>query len=104
VITGCAERSGVNLGADGISVIEVHGNDNLMISDALFSALSARGSLSVGRSWALSRPGQPLHGGVSVTGVVGDYAVELFGCGVEATAFEADQPQAAVFVRARPPE
>ncbi|MFG2419651.1 ATP-dependent endonuclease [Streptomyces sp. NPDC048448] len=39
VITGCADRSGINLGADGISVIEVSGKDNLMISDALFSAL-----------------------------------------------------------------
>ncbi|MFE1359447.1 ATP-dependent nuclease [Streptomyces harbinensis] len=39
VINGCADRSGINLGADGISVIEVHGKDNLMISDALFSAL-----------------------------------------------------------------
>ncbi|MYV52520.1 ATP-dependent endonuclease [Streptomyces sp. SID3212] len=39
VITGCADRSGINLGAEGISVIEVHGKDNLMISDALFSAL-----------------------------------------------------------------
>jgi predicted ATP-dependent endonuclease of OLD family len=39
VITGCADRSGINLGAEGISVIEVNGKDNLMISDALFSAL-----------------------------------------------------------------
>ncbi|MGW4732406.1 AAA family ATPase [Streptomyces shenzhenensis] len=39
VITGCAERSGISLGAEGISVIEVHGKDNIMISDALFSAL-----------------------------------------------------------------
>ncbi|MEU0701506.1 ATP-dependent endonuclease [Streptomyces bacillaris] len=39
VITGCADRSRVNLGADGISIIEVTGKDNLMISDALFSAL-----------------------------------------------------------------
>ncbi|KPC96712.1 ATP-dependent nuclease [Streptomyces albus] len=39
VITGCAERSAINLGAEGISVIEVNGKDNLMISDALFSAL-----------------------------------------------------------------
>ncbi|MET9362246.1 AAA family ATPase [Streptomyces sp. NPDC006632] len=39
VITGCADRSGISLGAEGISVIEVHGKDNLMISDALFSAL-----------------------------------------------------------------
>ncbi|WPP29886.1 ATP-dependent nuclease [Streptomyces sp. CL7] len=39
VITGCADRCGVNLGADGISIIEVTGKDNLMISDALFSAL-----------------------------------------------------------------
>ncbi|MYW53479.1 AAA family ATPase [Streptomyces sp. SID8376] len=39
VITGCADRSGINLGAEGISVIEVNGKDNLMISDALFRAL-----------------------------------------------------------------
>ncbi|MFS0695960.1 ATP-dependent nuclease [Streptomyces nitrosporeus] len=39
VITGCAERLGLNLGAEGISIIEAHGKDNLMISDALFSAL-----------------------------------------------------------------
>lgn len=39
VITGCADRSGINLGADGISIIEVSGKDNLLISDALFSAL-----------------------------------------------------------------
>ncbi|MFF5770099.1 ATP-dependent endonuclease [Streptomyces californicus] len=39
VIIGCADRSRVNLGADGISIIEVTGKDNLMISDALFSAL-----------------------------------------------------------------
>ncbi|MEU9455945.1 TOPRIM nucleotidyl transferase/hydrolase domain-containing protein [Streptomyces sp. NPDC048277] len=39
VINGCAERSGINLGAEGISVIEVNGKDNIMISDALFSAL-----------------------------------------------------------------
>ncbi|WP_326789785.1 AAA family ATPase [Streptomyces sp. NBC_00151] len=39
VITGGADRSGINLGADGISVIEVSGKDNLMISDALFSTL-----------------------------------------------------------------
>lgn len=42
VIAGCAERTGVNLGAEGISVIEVHGKDNLMISDALFTALGVR--------------------------------------------------------------
>ncbi|MFE7565553.1 AAA family ATPase [Streptomyces sp. NPDC057539] len=41
VITGCADRSGINLGADGISIIEVSGKDNLLISDALFSALGA---------------------------------------------------------------
>ncbi|MGW5562202.1 ATP-dependent nuclease [Streptomyces tendae] len=39
VITGCAERSGINLGAEGVSVIQVSGKDNLMLSDALFSAL-----------------------------------------------------------------
>ncbi|CAK7287510.1 ATP-dependent nuclease [Streptomyces sp. RM1] len=39
VITGCAERSGINLGAEGVSVIQVNGKDNLMLSDALFSAL-----------------------------------------------------------------
>ncbi|WP_406410114.1 hypothetical protein OG923_16245 [Streptomyces halstedii] len=36
---GCAERAGINLGADGISVIEVTGKDNLMISDVLFRTL-----------------------------------------------------------------
>ncbi|MEV6963387.1 AAA family ATPase [Streptomyces sp. NPDC051207] len=39
VITGCAERSGINLGAEGVSAIQVSGKDNLMLSDALFSAL-----------------------------------------------------------------
>lgn len=39
VIAGCAERAGINLGAEGISVIAVTGKDNLMISDALFRAL-----------------------------------------------------------------
>ncbi|MFD4667009.1 AAA family ATPase [Streptomyces halstedii] len=39
VIMGCAERAGINLGAEGISVIEVTGKDNLMISDALFRTL-----------------------------------------------------------------
>ncbi|MFE1173936.1 ATP-dependent endonuclease [Streptomyces sp. NPDC058773] len=39
VITGCADRPGISLGAEGVSVIEVNGEDNLMISDALFSAL-----------------------------------------------------------------
>ncbi|MET8473977.1 AAA family ATPase [Streptomyces sp. NPDC006422] len=39
VIVGCAERTGVDLGAEGISVIQVHGKDNLMISHALFTAL-----------------------------------------------------------------
>ncbi|MEU0910468.1 ATP-dependent nuclease [Streptomyces althioticus] len=39
VITGCAERSGISLGAEGVSVIQVSGKDNLMLSDALFSAL-----------------------------------------------------------------
>ncbi|MEU8848826.1 AAA family ATPase [Streptomyces sp. NPDC048564] len=39
VITGCAERTGLNLGAEGVSVIEVTGKDNLMISDALFRTL-----------------------------------------------------------------
>lgn len=39
VLTGCAERAGVSLGAEGISVIEVSGKDNLMLSHALFTAL-----------------------------------------------------------------
>ncbi|WP_037915886.1 ATP-dependent nuclease [Actinacidiphila yeochonensis] len=39
VIMGCAERAGINLGAEGISIIEVTGKDNLMISDVLFTAL-----------------------------------------------------------------
>ncbi|WP_405202792.1 ATP-dependent nuclease [[Kitasatospora] papulosa] len=39
VIVGCAERAGINLGAEGISVIAVTGKDNLMISDVLFRTL-----------------------------------------------------------------
>ncbi|MFD3974367.1 ATP-dependent endonuclease [Streptomyces cyaneofuscatus] len=39
VIVGCAERAGINLGAEGISVVEVTGKDNLMISDVLFRTL-----------------------------------------------------------------
>ncbi|MFF3407738.1 ATP-dependent endonuclease [Streptomyces sp. NPDC002742] len=39
VLAGCAERAGVNLGAEGISVIDVSGKDNLMICHAIFSAL-----------------------------------------------------------------
>ncbi|MEV2233688.1 AAA family ATPase [Streptomyces phaeochromogenes] len=39
VLTGCAERAGVNLGAEGISVVDVAGKDNLMICHAIFSAL-----------------------------------------------------------------
>ncbi|MFD1663714.1 AAA family ATPase [Streptomyces caeni] len=39
VITGCADRSRINLGAEGVSVIQVNGKDNLMIADVLFSAL-----------------------------------------------------------------
>lgn len=39
VILGCAERAGINLGAEGISIVEVTGKDNLMISDVLFGTL-----------------------------------------------------------------
>ncbi|MDR3080403.1 MAG: ATP-dependent endonuclease [Streptomyces sp.] len=39
VIVGCAERTGVNLGAEGVFVIDVKGKDNLLVADALFTAL-----------------------------------------------------------------
>ncbi|MET9968646.1 AAA family ATPase, partial [Streptomyces sp. NPDC006356] len=39
VLTGCAERTGVNLGAEGISVIEVSGRDNTLLCHAILTAL-----------------------------------------------------------------
>ncbi|MFE1232695.1 ATP-dependent endonuclease [Streptomyces sp. NPDC058745] len=39
VLVGCAERVGISFGAEGISIVEVNGKDNLMISHAIFSCL-----------------------------------------------------------------
>ncbi|MGV9315534.1 ATP-dependent nuclease [Streptomyces sp. NPDC003691] len=42
VLNGCAERVGVNLGANGISIVAVGGKDNMMIAHAIFSALGVQ--------------------------------------------------------------
>ncbi|WP_240136194.1 ATP-dependent nuclease [Streptomyces sp. MUM 178J] len=39
VLTGCAERQGISLGAEGITVIGVGGRDNLMFSHAILTAM-----------------------------------------------------------------
>ncbi|MFC9038010.1 ATP-dependent endonuclease [[Kitasatospora] papulosa] len=39
VLTGCAERAGVSLGAEGITVIDVTGRDNILLCHAILSAL-----------------------------------------------------------------
>ena len=39
VLAGCAERAGISLGAEGISILDVNGKDNLMIAHAIFSSL-----------------------------------------------------------------
>ncbi|MGW5674098.1 ATP-dependent nuclease [Streptomyces sp. NPDC003860] len=42
VLNGCAERLGLNLGANGISVVVVGGKDNMMVAHAIFSALGVQ--------------------------------------------------------------
>ncbi|MCD0483384.1 ATP-dependent endonuclease [Streptacidiphilus sp. ASG 303] len=42
VVTGCAERQGANLGAEGISVIDVNGKGNLILCHAILTALGVR--------------------------------------------------------------
>ncbi|MET9891898.1 AAA family ATPase [Streptomyces sp. NPDC006465] len=42
VLTGCAERMGVSLGAEGICIVAANGKDNLLISHAIFSTLGVQ--------------------------------------------------------------
>ncbi|WOX21227.1 ATP-dependent nuclease [Streptomyces solicathayae] len=39
LLSGCAERSGINLGAEGITFIDVNGRDSLLLSHAILSAM-----------------------------------------------------------------
>ncbi|MFD7080462.1 TOPRIM nucleotidyl transferase/hydrolase domain-containing protein [Streptomyces sp. NPDC059918] len=39
LLEGCAERNGVNLGAEGITFVDVTGRDNLLLSHAICSAM-----------------------------------------------------------------
>ncbi|WP_158820601.1 MULTISPECIES: TOPRIM nucleotidyl transferase/hydrolase domain-containing protein [unclassified Streptomyces] len=39
LLEGCAERNGVNLGAEGITFVDVTGRDNLLLSHAIRSAM-----------------------------------------------------------------
>lgn len=39
LLEGCAERNGVNLGAEGITFVDVTGRDNLLLSHAILSAM-----------------------------------------------------------------
>ncbi|MFJ1563501.1 TOPRIM nucleotidyl transferase/hydrolase domain-containing protein [Streptomyces erythrochromogenes] len=40
LLEGCAERNGVNLGAEGITFVDVTGRDNFLLSHAIRSAMS----------------------------------------------------------------
>ncbi|MEU4076347.1 ATP-dependent endonuclease [Streptomyces venezuelae] len=39
LLEGCAERNGINLGAEGITYVDVTGRDNLLLSHAILSAM-----------------------------------------------------------------
>lgn len=39
VLGGCAERNGINLGAEGVTFIDVNGRDSLLLSHAILSAM-----------------------------------------------------------------
>ncbi|WP_137992475.1 ATP-dependent nuclease [Streptomyces vilmorinianum] len=39
LLEGCAERNGINLGAEGITFVDVTGRDNLLLSHAILSAM-----------------------------------------------------------------
>ncbi|WP_329284490.1 AAA family ATPase [Streptomyces sp. NBC_00691] len=39
LLDGCAERNGINLGAEGITYVDVTGRDNLLLSHAILSAM-----------------------------------------------------------------